>query len=936
MWRCIRWLVLSAMLVSLHGVSAEDAFYAVPLGELELQEGTLPTQEEGTWRDRQLWRLKPPYVILDGDGEAYVNHDAVSHQVSPGERLEGSERWALRTIVLRTAAPREVTGRLYVPTSDGRQMVQVRFKVPASRANRDAREPFYQQKKAHFDWLLGQGLPGAAWFRHEMRQAQRALGEQPGDVAADESPAWASRGARAGELADTYALFTGGRAMSENLQLDRVLNADRQGQQTVELSSLEGITIREIDWKPLIKDFQPELDPLAARIPADQHAVFFPSFDAAVAVFDELTAHSALVLELAEPQSTSARTFERYQRQLCLPVTGLARLLGPAVVRSVAITGSDPYFRTGTDVAVLFEAVDPAALDALLAAQAGLLAGQDAAAQAVQGEVDGLAYQGLVTPDRSICSYRARRDNLVIVTNSLYQLRQLARVSAEQVQSLVALDEYVFFRQRYPRQDAGETAWLFLSDATIRRWCGPQWRIGVSRRTRDVAVVAEIQASQLDRLVAGQVQPGPLYTDLPLGDQAELTLTSQGVHCSTAGSLAFMTPIAELNMDRVTPAEADAYRAWRDRYQQNWRWAFDPIALRMGVGPRQVSADLTIMPLIWGTEYRQLISVSQGTALAADAGDPHDALVHAVLALNPQSETLRRQANFVQIMTGGAQLDSLGWLGSSVAAYLDDDPFWEVLAQVEPDQREAFLKRRGWCMPLAVRAEVSSGVKLTAFLAAVRGFLEQAAPGMLHWESLTYHEQPYVRVTPTPRAAGQSDEMQNSAIYYSASGQSLVVSLSEDVLKRAIDREAERGQRAAAGQEPPQPARAWLGSNLALQVDQKALQVLSNLGRQEYQTRMQTLAWGNLPILNAWKHRYPDQDPVDLHERYWHTALVCPGGGQYVWNEQWQTMESTVYGCPAAPRSGPIAAAALSAVKRGSFGVTFEEQGLRARVVLDR
>jgi len=26
----------------------------------------------------------------------------------------------------------------------------------------------------------------------------------------------------------------------------------------------------------------------------------------------------------------------------------------------------------------------------------------------------------------------------------------------------------------------------------------------------------------------------------------------------------------------------------------------------------------------------------------------------------------------------------------------------------------------------------------------------------------------------------------------------------------------------------------------------------------------------------------------------------------------------------------------LSAVKRGSFGVTFEEQGLRARVVLDR
>ena len=171
-----------------------------------------------------------------------------------------------------------------------------------------------------------QGVPGAAWFRHEAREAQRALGTKPGDVV-DNAPARAvGRWAPTGELADTYALFTGGRAMSENLQLDRVLPALQAGQETVELSSLEGISIREIDWKPLIKGLQPELDPLASKIPADQHAVFFPSFNAAVSVADELTAQSALVLELAEPRSTSARTFERYQQQLCLSLSGLARL----------------------------------------------------------------------------------------------------------------------------------------------------------------------------------------------------------------------------------------------------------------------------------------------------------------------------------------------------------------------------------------------------------------------------------------------------------------------------------------------------------------------------------------------------------------------------------------------------------------------------------
>ena len=144
--------------------------------------------------------------------------------------------------------------------------------------------------------------------------------------------------------------------------------------------------------------------------------------------------------------------------------------------------------------------------------------------------MDGLAYRGVVTPDRSICSYVAKMDNLV----DRHELALPAEAAGERqlpgkTKSLATLDEFVFFRHRYPRHDEGETALVFLSDATIRRWCGPQWRIATSRRTRDAAVVAEIQASQLDRLVAGKVEPGPLYTDLPMGDNGELTLTPQGV-----------------------------------------------------------------------------------------------------------------------------------------------------------------------------------------------------------------------------------------------------------------------------------------------------------------------------------------------------------------------------------------------------------------------
>ena len=611
-------------------------------------------------------------------------------------------------------------------------------------------------------------------------------------------------------------------------------------------------------------------------------------------------------------------------------------LLGPAVAQSVAITGSDPYFRTGTDVAVLFEAADPQALEDLLMAQISLAAATVGSAPPIKGDVDGLAYRGVRSADRRICCYLAKMDRLVVVTNSPYQLQRLVAVVNGKTPSLASLDEYIFFRHRYARNDEAETALLFLSDAAIRRWCGPQWRIATSRRTRDAAVMAEIQAGQIDRLVQGTVESGPIYTDLPVADNGQLSLTAEGVASSTLGSLAFMTPIAEMDLQRVTKAEADAYRQWRDRYQQNWRWAFDPIGLRIGIHKERLAADLTVMPLIWGSDYRSVVSVSQGSEFKPDGGDLHDALAHLILAINTKSETMQRQSNFARTIAGGLSMDPIGWLGDSVSVYVDDDPFWEELAKVEVDKRDEFFEDQGWRLPIGRRAEVSSGLKLTAFLAAVRGFVEQASPGMLNWEALAYKDQPYVRITPTERAIGHSEQVRNVAVYYCASGKSLVITLNEGVLQRSIDRELAAGEAEKAGKEIPAPQRTWLGSNMGLQVDQKLLRMLGGLTRRPYQTAMQLRAWGNLPILNVWRQRYPDKDPVAVHQQLWQMRLSCPGGGEYVWNDQWQTMESTVYGCPAAPKEGPESPPALDSIHYGSFGLTFEEQGLRARVSLER
>ena len=120
------------------------------------------------------------------------------------------------------------------------------------------------------------------------------------------------------------------------------------------------------------------------------------------------------------------------------------------------------------------------------------------------------------------------------------------------------------------------------------------------------------------------------------------------------------------------------------------------------------------------------------------------------------------------------------------------------------------------------------------------------------------------------------------------------------------------------------------------EADGKVLDLIEVLTREPYSRAMQLRAWGNIPILNEWKRLHPDKDAVALHQKLWQTRLVCPGGGSYRWNEEWQTMESTVYGHPGEPEEGPPSPPQLAGIVSGNFGVTFEHGGLRARAVLER
>ena len=86
---------------------------------------------------------------------------------------------------------------------------------------------------------------------------------------------------------DTFAVFSGGRAVAENLQFDRRLRVASQDGPKVDLASIPGITIQPMDWAPLVKQIPPQTDPLAAAIPADQHAILCPNLDSMLRLMDE-------------------------------------------------------------------------------------------------------------------------------------------------------------------------------------------------------------------------------------------------------------------------------------------------------------------------------------------------------------------------------------------------------------------------------------------------------------------------------------------------------------------------------------------------------------------------------------------------------------------------------------------------------------------------
>ena len=405
----------------------------------------------------------------------------------------------------------DLTGRLYVPKRDLSGMIEIDFKIPPSDADEKYRHDFYAAEAFHYGQLVREQRPGNARFRHESRKARERWKEL---IEAATIPGMNNVQVTSQRTeVNAYDLFSGGCAVSENLQIDRSQPAAKRDPATVAVDSLEGISIAAIDWSQYLRCAAvPTLDPLAAEIPENQHALFFPTFAKLIEVIDEAVRQGATALQFGSPRSQDQRVRQRDERQLCLSQFGACAAFGAEAdpqrgrdrLRSLFRHGN----RRGDSLRSGFaRGIERAACRARDGGRHCRCAVRNQSTENWKcTAARRFPIKACALPIEKVCSYVARLGNVVVVTNSLVQLQHLA-----DVQNHCAADRRLAGIQillaRYKLGSGDESAFLFISDATIRRWCGPKWRIASSRRTRDMAVMYDLQADMLDKLVAGHVPP---------------------------------------------------------------------------------------------------------------------------------------------------------------------------------------------------------------------------------------------------------------------------------------------------------------------------------------------------------------------------------------------------------------------------------------------
>jgi hypothetical protein len=473
---------------------------------------------------------------------------------------------------------------------------------------------------------------------------------------------------------DLFSVFTGALAVQESLQLDamrgqppgrapratpqdgmpeepgqprpdRAAQEKRQkekGQKTpVKVADLTGPTVKSHPWKAMLGDKKPSISALARSVPDD---FYFAEFNSVNKLLDTLEVNDLWGRHLLSQAAQEARTSlvgERLKAQLAMETDPLLRPAYDLAVDAIAVTGSDVFVREGSDVTLLFQLKIP---DAFRARMDSYLDNARArpGAKGTEGEILGVPYTHVETPDRAVHVYSAYPSPVLHVrSNSRVALeRVLAAIAGKDangkaVRRLGDTLEFAYVRTLLPQASSEEDGLIYLSDPFIRRLMGPQLKLTERRRMlcyndlRILGHAALLYRTQegkapesLDALAKAQCLPpgfGEGFMACPDGGKYSLAADGLTGVCSHHGHANSLTPCCEIPVAQVSGAEADEYKTFLDAYNQYWRVFFDPIALRVKMTRRSYRFETVVLPLIDNSVYTGLARTLGGKPEPLDA-----------------------------------------------------------------------------------------------------------------------------------------------------------------------------------------------------------------------------------------------------------------------------------------------------------------------------
>lgn len=693
-----------------------------------------------------------------------------------------------------------------------------------------------------------------------------------------------------------YETTTGALAIQETLQMERFFqDPSKDEAPSIDIKTVEGITVKEHPWEKMLEGKKPDFSPIAQFVPQDNYYIHFKTISSFLEFSDLLDEWGTNISSMYEVTSRDMKLKERLERQICIRSGIVGRILGPMVVSEVAVTGSDPYVREGSDFTILFRLKDRPLFQTNL--QRFLDEAKKTYPAAEEGTFDceGVKVDFLKTALREVSHYRADIDDVRIVSNSPAGIRRVIECAkGKRVRLSDALD-FRYMRTLFPLSAQEEDGFVFLSDPFIRTLVGPASKIKEKRRMEAMASLRMITnaamlhawrsngktGSWVDLVAERDLDPARLVTP---PDAAYNWDEKRGIaSCVTYNTLAFATPLIELPLDKITPSEQGQYRRFRDGYQHYWRRYFDPIGIRIKTG-KTTRMETIILPLIDDTAYRDLKRIVGEKKVANLSKNIFSdrTLMRYVMALDPESREVQEANGFLTRSILENKVNALGWLGDWVTIWIEDSSIFTEMAAKLKEGRQGYSFNKLWFRaPITLGVHVKDKLGLAATLMALRSAVNRYAPDTIDFTEINYKEQTIV-------VARGKDEETPIEICYATIGNAFYLSTSQETLKRLIDLKLEK--KLDADMLPP------AGVGLALYPGHADNAMGLALKYLLMETRKKSLENNAVVEMLYRTGLVKNDDWGSAALQYLGFVPLCPDGGNYLYDTKTTGVTNTVHG----------------------------------------